>query len=178
MRSGAFRVGRGGDSAVLEAPSAPAVIFFENSIYGIQPMSSRTIDAKPARGSLAYITQGSVFWWVAMPFRAVLLSGSVSVLIVACGASATPPKLAERPDVIITLDGKRHACVVALDKEPQGSTVPCKEAVSFVKGELRVPGGSIYDIHTVANVDNAEIVSVRDALNGAGYRFIGGRKIP
>jgi hypothetical protein len=113
-----------------------------------------------------------------MPFRAALLSGFVPVLLVACGASGTPPKLAERPDVIITLDGKRHACVVALDKEPQGSTVPCKEAVSFVKDELRVPSGSIYDIHTVANVDSAEILSVRDALDGAGYRFIGGRKIP
>jgi hypothetical protein len=97
---------------------------------------------------------------------------------VACGFSSTPPKLAERPDVIVTLDGKRHACVVALDKEPQGSTVPCKEAVSFVKDELRVPSRSIYDIRTVANVDDAEVVSIRDALNNAGYRFIGGRKLP
>jgi hypothetical protein len=102
----------------------------------------------------------------------------IPILLVGCGSSSTPPKLAERPDVIITLDGKRHTCVVALEKEPQGSTVPCKEAVSFVKDELRVPSGSIYDIHTVANVDSAEIASVRDALNGAGYRFIGGRKLP
>jgi hypothetical protein len=80
--------------------------------------------------------------------------------------------------VIITLDGKRHACVVALDKEPQGSTVPCKDAVAFVKDELRVPRGSIYDIRTVATVDNTEIASLGDALNDAGYRFIGGRKLP
>jgi hypothetical protein len=99
------------------------------------------------------------------------------MLLVGCG-SGTPPKIAEQPDVIITLDGKRHACIVALEKEPQGSTVPCQEAVSFVKDELRVPGGSIYDIRTVANVDNAQIMSVRDALNNAGYRFIGGRKLP
>ena len=113
-----------------------------------------------------------------MSSRAVLLFGFIPIVLVGCGASSTPPKLAERPDVIITLDGKRHTCVVALEKEPQGSTVPCKEAVSFVKDELRVPGGAIYDISTVANVDNAEIASVRDALNGAGYRFIGGRKLP
>jgi hypothetical protein len=113
-----------------------------------------------------------------MSSRAVLLFGFTPILLVACGSSSTPPKLAERPDVIITLDGKRHTCVVALEKEPQGSTVPCKDTVSFVKDELRVPSGSIYDIHIVANVDNAEIASVRDALNGAGYRFIGGRKLP
>jgi hypothetical protein len=112
-----------------------------------------------------------------MSLRAVLLSGVIPVLLVSCGSS-TPPKIAERPDVIITLDGKRHACVVALDKEPQGSTVQCKEAASFVKDELRAPPGSIYDIRTVANVDDTQIASVRDALNDAGYRFIGGRKLP
>jgi hypothetical protein len=111
-------------------------------------------------------------------FRAVLLYGVLPLVFAGCGHSGTPPKIAERPDVIITLDGKRHTCVVALEKEPQGSTVPCKEAVSFVKDELRVPGGSIYDIRTVANVDDTEISSVRAALNDAGYRFIGGRKLP
>jgi hypothetical protein len=142
-------------------------------------MSSRTIAAKPAhRPLLSNVIKGAVSRRATISFRAVVLSGFISILLVGCGSSGTPPKLAERPDVIITLDGKRHMCIVALEKEPQGSTVPCKEAVSFVKDELRVPGGSIYDIHTVANVDNAEIVSVRDALNGAGYRFIGGRKLP
>jgi hypothetical protein len=142
-------------------------------------MSSRAIAAKPAhRPLLSNIIKGAAFRRATMSFRAVVLSGFIPILLVGCGSSGTPPKLAERPDVIITLDGKRHTCVVALEKEPQGSTVPCKEAVSFVKDELRVPGGSIYDIHTVANVDNAEIASVRDALNGAGYRFIGGRKLP
>lgn len=125
------------------------------------PLPSRRINASP----------------VAMSLLVVFLSALAPLLLVACGSS-TPPKLAERADVIITLDGKRHACVVALDKEPQGSSVPCKEAVSFVKDELRAPSGSIYDIHTVANVDNAEVVSLRDALNSAGYRFIGGRKLP
>lgn len=137
-------------------------------------MSSRTIDATPAHQPPP-LTKQAVLRGVAMSFRAVLLCAPV--LLVSCG-SGTGPKLAERPDVTITLDGNRHACVVALDKEPQGSTVQCKEAVSFIKDELRVQRGAIYDIRTVANVDNAEIASVRDALNGAGYRFIGGRKLP
>lgn len=142
-------------------------------------MSPRTSDTKPAeRPFLPNILEGAVSGRVARSFRAVLLCGLIPVLLVGCGSSTTPPKIAERPDVIITLDGKRHACVVALDKEPQGSTVPCKEAVSFVKDELRAPRGSIYDIRTVANVDDTEIASVRAALNDAGYRFIGGRKLP
>ena len=141
-------------------------------------MSSRTIDATPARRALSSsVMKGSIFLRAATSFRAALLCALTPMLLVGCG-SGTPPKIAEQPDVIITLDGKRHACVVALEKEPQGSTVPCQEAVSFVKDELRVPGGSIYDIRTVANVDNAQIMSVRDALNNAGYRFIGGRKLP
>jgi hypothetical protein len=140
-------------------------------------MSSRTIDAKPARRpSLPHITKGAASSKLSISFRAVSLFAFVPLLLVGCGYG-TPPKLAERPDVIITLDGKRHACVVALDKEPQGSTVPCKDAVSFVKDELRVPSGSIYDIRTVTTVGNAEIASLRDALNAAGYRFIGGRKL-
>jgi hypothetical protein len=140
-------------------------------------MSSRTINARSARPPRSLnIISGPCR--VAIPCHTVLISGLIPLLLIGCGSSGTPPKLAERPDVVITLDGKRHACVVALEREPQGSTVPCKEAVSFVKDELRVPGGSIYDIHTVANVDNAEVASVRDALNGAGYRFIGGRKLP
>src|SRR6202142_1342834 len=129
-------------------------------------MLSRTLDAKPVhRPLLPNIIQGAVSVRVAMLIRAILLCGFIPTLLVGCGSSSTPPKIAERPDVVITLDGKRHACVVALDKEPQGSTVPCKEAVSFVKDELRVQPGAIYDIRTVANVDNAEIASVRDALN-------------
>jgi hypothetical protein len=114
---------------------------------------------------------------VAITYRVLFLSSLVPMLVVGCGPSATP-KIAERPDVIITLDGKRHACIVALDKEPQGSAVPCKEVVSFLHDQLRVNSGSIYDIRTIPKVDDAEIASVAAALNGAGYRFIGGRNLP
>jgi hypothetical protein len=141
-------------------------------------MSARTTHAKPAARLLpANAIKGAASRKAAMPLRAVLLCSVIPMPHIGCGPG-TPPKIAARPDVIITLDGTRHACVVALEKEPQGSTVPCKEAVSFIKDELRAPGGSIYDIRTVADVDDAEITGVRDALNDAGYRFIGGRKLP
>jgi hypothetical protein len=140
-------------------------------------MALRTIDAKPPHGTRLSKRKGSVLRRTPASFRAALLCAGTPLVLVACG-SGTPPKIAEQPDVVVTLDGNRHSCSVALQKEPQGSTVPCKEAASFVKDQLRLPVKSIYDIRTVANVDNTQIASVRDALNDAGYRFIGGRKLP
>jgi hypothetical protein len=143
-------------------------------------MSSRTTNAKPASRPLPRnVMKAAISQKLAASFRAILLSGFTPILLGGCGASSgTPPKIAERPNVTITLDGNRHACVVALDKEAQGSTVPCKEAVSFVKDELRVQPGSVYDIRTIATVADTEIASVHAALDEAGYRFIGGRKLP
>jgi hypothetical protein len=109
--------------------------------------------------------------------RAKLLSGFILILVAACGSN-TPPRIAELANVTITLDGKRHSCVVTLYEEPQGSTVACKDVVPFVRDELRLQPGSIYDIHTVGNVADTETTSVAAALDGAGYRFIGGRKLP
>jgi hypothetical protein len=78
-----------------------------------------------------------------------------------------------KSDVIVTLDGEHHTCVVALISEPQGSTVPCADVVPFVRDELRLASGSIYDIRTIANVDDAERAKLEKNLKGAGYRFIG-----
>ena len=76
--------------------------------------------------------------------------------------------------MIVTIDGARHDCIVALYSEPQGSTVSCGDVVPFVRDELRVASGSIYDIRTVPNVDAAERAGVEAALKNAGYRFIRG----
>jgi hypothetical protein len=88
------------------------------------------------------------------------------VSLAGCGPAA-------RPDVIITLDGARHACVVALYSEPQGSAVSCAEVVPFVRDQLRVASGSTYDIRTIAKADDAERTNVEAGLKAAGYRFIG-----
>lgn len=76
--------------------------------------------------------------------------------------------------MIVTIDGARHTCLVALYSEAQGSAVSCDEVVPFVRDELRVPSGSIYDLRTNPDVDNAQTARVAATLNGAGYRFIGG----
>jgi hypothetical protein len=123
---------------------------------------------RPTSGSAVMIT-----------LRELLVPAVVSVLLTGCGRSAgTPPKIAEKADVIVTLDGKRHACVVALYNEPNGSAIPCGDVVAFFKDELRLPSGSIYDIRTGADADEAQIAPVAASLKSAGYRFIGGRQIP
>jgi hypothetical protein len=102
----------------------------------------------------------------------------VAIPLGGCGQSATPvpPPIAAKADVIVTLDGKQHACVVSLYSEAQGSIVPCDDIVPFLRDELRVPSGAIYDIRTIAHVDDAEMAKIGTNLKGAGYRFIGGHK--
>jgi hypothetical protein len=97
-----------------------------------------------------------------------------------CGPTASPsvpPKIAPRADVIVTLDGGRHTCVVALYNEPQGSMVPCSDVVPFIKDELRVASGAVYDVRTIPDVDKDELARVAASLDGAGYRFIGGKAL-
>jgi hypothetical protein len=112
--------------------------------------------------------------------RTVIISASLSViaLLAACGSSATntaapPAPMAAKSDVIVTFDGKRHACLVALPSEQQGSEVACKEIVSFVKDELRVPSGSVYDVRVIPDFDPAERAGVESSLKEAGYRSVG-----
>jgi hypothetical protein len=103
-----------------------------------------------------------------------------AIALAGCGPSASPsapPKIAARADVIVTLDGGRHTCVVALYNEPQGSMVPCSDVVPFMKEELRVASGAVYDVRTIPDVDKDELAHVAASLNGAGYRFIGGKTL-
>ncbi len=113
------------------------------------------------------------------PCRAAWGCILAALLLAGCGHSSdTPARIAERADVSITLDGGRHACVVALDQEQQGSTVKCGELVPFLKEELRLKPGSIYDIRVPGDFDQGQMARLAADLNGAGYRFIGGRANP
>jgi hypothetical protein len=99
------------------------------------------------------------------------------LLLAGCGkstsnSSATP--IAARPDFTVKFDAKRRKCVVALATEAQGSVISCDQVNAFVKDELRLAGGSIYDVGTVAGGDEGETARIRAGLDCAGYRFIGG----
>jgi hypothetical protein len=99
------------------------------------------------------------------------------LLLIGCGSSdkaPVSPAIAAKPDVIITFDGERHTCVVALSSETQGSIVPCADVIPFMRDELRLASGSIYDTRTVAKADEAEVAKTKQNLEHAGYRFIGG----
>jgi hypothetical protein len=114
--------------------------------------------------------------------RAVLASVLVLAVLAGCGqpantpaaAPAAPPPIAAKPDVIVTLYGARHDCMVALYSEPQGNIIPCEDVAAFVRDELRVPSGAIYDIRTAPNIDEAQRTKVEASLKGAGYRYIKG----
>jgi hypothetical protein len=112
---------------------------------------------------------------------AILASTAVFVFLTGCGRSANtpgavPPPVPSKPDVTVTFDGNRRKCVVALPSEAQGSFISCSDVVPFVKDQLRLPSGAVYDIRKISDVDEAEIARVRAELNGAGYRSIGGSR--
>jgi hypothetical protein len=106
-----------------------------------------------------------------------VMGGMFLISLAGCGQSANTPEsppTAAKPDVIITVDGERHACVVALSSEPQGSAIPCADVVPFLRDELRLASGSSYDIRTIPKVDEGQVTIVEASLKGAGYRFIVG----
>jgi hypothetical protein len=116
--------------------------------------------------------------WRAAALRAAALTSSAVLCLSGCGSSsnapAISPAIAAKPDVNITFDGANHVCIVALNSEPQGSTIPCTDLIPFLRDELRLPSGSIYDTHMAAKVDSAEVAKTTQSLKDAGYRFIGG----
>lgn len=95
----------------------------------------------------------------------ILAALVILLLLGGCGGSANP-------DATVTLDGGRHACVVALRSETQGSTIACGDLVPFLRDELRLPNGSICAIRSIGDVDKAEVTRVKASLEAAGYRFI------
>ena len=110
--------------------------------------------------------------------RLALMAAFACLLLGGCGQSANNPAsapLAAKPDVIITVDAKQHSCGVALPTEAHGSTVACDEVAAFVRDELRLPTGASYELHGSPDVNRAELAKIDTSLQGAGYRFIGGK---
>jgi hypothetical protein len=108
-----------------------------------------------------------------------VLAICAALFLVACGSAnnaAAPVSavIAAKPDVTITFDGERRTCVVALASEAQGSIVACPDVIPFMRDELKIASGSIYDTRTIGKPDETEVAKTTQNLKDAGYRFIGG----
>ena len=115
--------------------------------------------------------------YVTVLLRSILAASSA--LLAACGSShnaAAPVSapMTANPAVVVTFDGERRTCVVALSSEAQGNIIPCADVVPFIRDELRLASGSIYDTRTIGKFDAAQIAKTTQNLNDAGYRFNGG----
>lgn len=108
-----------------------------------------------------------------------LCAAATAVALAGCGSSSNAPQSSAPigiPDVIVTLDGKQHTCVVALSSEATGNVVSCDDVASFIRDELRVRKGSLYDLRTTPDVDRAEVARIGARLQTAGYLFVGGHE--
>jgi hypothetical protein len=113
---------------------------------------------------------------VSIKLRAFIIV-SAPLLLAGCGSSNNAPAravIATKPDVIVTFDGERRTCVVALPSEAQGSLIPCTDIVPFIRDELRLASGSIYDTRKIAPVDEGELGRTAQSLKAAGYRSVEG----
>jgi hypothetical protein len=111
--------------------------------------------------------------------RATFCAVVICKLLAGCGSTdapaPTPAAKAAKADVTVTVDGVHHACIAALSKEAQGSSIACGDVAAFLKDELRVPSGASYDLRTIPEVSETELAAVSTSLKGAGYRFVGDR---
>jgi hypothetical protein len=122
---------------------------------------------------MAHSRHQLILFPVAAGRRTEWAAAIVLLWLAGCGPSTYTPEasVSSKSDVIITLDGDHHTCVVALSGEPQGSTVACADVVPFVRDELRRGSGSSYDIRALGKVDDAQRAKVESDLKGAGYRM-------
>jgi hypothetical protein len=108
------------------------------------------------------------------PANALMLV-ALCLTMAACGRSADDANPGNvKADAVVTFDGARHACLVALSNESQGSEVPCGEVAQFLKDELRVQPGSVCALRVLKNFDQAELARVKSNLSAAGYKLTGG----
>jgi hypothetical protein len=98
--------------------------------------------------------------------RLAAFCASAGILLAACGS----PQPQRKVDVTVTLDDEHHVCNIALSKEALASSVACGDVVSFLRDELRLPGGAVYDLRSDQKADSAELATIAANLKAAGYR--------
>jgi hypothetical protein len=133
--------------------------------------ASFSVDATPRRSTSSLAVMIGIRAQFALLTLCVLVIGYARLI----GApNLAAPPISSRPDVIVTFDGGRHACVVARSNETEGHAMSCDAVLAFVRDDLKLQSGSVYDVRAIPDVDEAEMHRVAASLNRAGYRFIEG----
>jgi hypothetical protein len=113
-----------------------------------------------------------------MELRAIFLTISIAATLVGCGHSVPSPiqatSPAPTPDVIVTMDGPHHTCVVAKYNEMHSQAIDCTAVASYFRDELGLSGGTFYDLRTIPDVSEVDMTYLQASLGSAGYHLIGG----
>jgi hypothetical protein len=78
------------------------------------------------------------------------------------------------PDAVITINGERHVCIVAVKDRSPDHWMACDAVVAFLQDEIKLRAGAVYDIRTVPDVDEADIHRLSKGLKIAGYHYLQG----
>jgi hypothetical protein len=77
-------------------------------------------------------------------------------------------------DALVTFNGPKNTCEVALRGSVSAQAMPSGEVVPYLVDEVKLPKGALFDIVTIPNVNVAEYEQVMAALKAAGYKRVPG----
>jgi hypothetical protein len=95
-------------------------------------------------GNRGFSSRRVTTWTAVMiSIRSQFMAVTLCALATACARttrapSPVVPPIASRPDVIVTFDGERHACVVALFDEATGHAMSCEGVLPFIGDDLKL----------------------------------------
>ena len=79
-----------------------------------------------------------------------------------------------KPDFVLTFDGPRGNCRVALASQEGVEILPLSKVVGFLRTVPSISGASRFEVITIPDVDVAEYDAVLAGLKAAGYRMTPG----
>jgi len=89
------------------------------------------------------------------------------------------PKDARKSDganVFVTFSGTPTQCEIRMDGSAAWRALPCANVLSYFREDLKLAAGATFFVSDLG-IHGPEIASVNSALEAAGYRSVGSRRI-